>query len=229
MRTASPQLDSFTSESPLDRPHIARFVADSIARLAPGARVLDAGAGTAPYRVLFENVEYVTSDWAGSMHDEALDADIIAPLDALPVGDGTFDAVVCTQVLEHVPDVRAVLGELHRILVPAGRLFVTVPFVWELHEEPFDFFRFTSYGLETTLRDAGFREVAVEPYGGYFSVLGQLLRSYGSITGVDRSTGVVRRMTARTLARIGPTLRGLDRFDSRQGLPLGYAASAARG
>ena len=135
---ADADLSAFIAESPLDRPHIRSLVARAAASLPPGADVLDAGAGTAPYRSLFAHVEYRTSDWAGSMHEAALGADIVAPLDAVPVDAETFDAVICTQVLEHVPDPLAALSEVHRVLRPGGSTWITVPHVWELHEEPHD-------------------------------------------------------------------------------------------
>lgn len=225
----SSSLQAFIAESPLDRPHIARFVADAAATLAAGTRVLDVGAGSAPYRELFGHCEYVTSDWAQSMHAEARQADIIAPIDALPVADGSFEAALATQVLEHVARPGAALGELHRVLAPGGRLWLTTPFLWELHEEPNDFFRYTGHGMTVLLEDAGFTDVSTQPFGGWYSATGQLLRNYGSITGWDRrEAGFARRGAAWLVAQIGAPLARLDRLDRRRGLPLIYGWSARR-
>jgi SAM-dependent methyltransferase len=171
----------------------------------------------------------VTSDWAGSVHPEARQSDVIAPLDSLPLGDGSFDAVVSTVVLEHVLDPAAALVELHRVLAPGGRLWLTTPFVWELHEEPHDYFRYTAHALRELVAGAGFAEVAVEPFGGYFSTLGQLVRSFGSITGRGQpGRGLAGRAASSLLWRVGPLLARLDRLDERRGLPLGYGASAVK-
>ena len=66
--------------------------------------------------------------------------------------DGAFDAVLFTQVLEHVPEPARVLAELHRILRPGGTLYLTAPLVWELHELPHDYYRYTSEGLAPPAR-----------------------------------------------------------------------------
>jgi SAM-dependent methyltransferase len=224
----SPRLRTFVSEAPLEREQIVQFLAEAAAAIQPGARVLDAGAGQAPYRELFDHCSYVTSDWAQSQHPEAARSDVIAPLDSLPVESGSFDAIVSTQVLEHVGDPAAVLAELHRVLTPGGRLWLTAPFVGELHEEPFDFYRYTSHGLRHLLVNAGFEEVSVEPIGGYFSAMAALSRNCGLAIGADTRGDGWRRLAAlvgRGLARLLPALDGLDR---RRALPIGYRCRGAR-
>lgn len=223
------QVARFVAKSPLNRSHIAAFVAKAAQAAPAGARVLDAGAGAAPYRTLFGHTDYVTSDWAGSMHDEALTSDIIAPLDQLPVPDHRFDVVVATEVLEHVPEPLATLRELHRVLVPGGRLWLTVPFVWELHEEPHDFARYTGHALLHLLDSAGFTAIDVQPVGGWFSVAGQLLRNFGSMTGRADSGSLAMRGLIVVLAWCGSRLARFDGADRRKGLPLGYTVQAVRG
>src|SRR4051794_9854427 len=148
---ASPRLQAFLRESPLNRPKIAGFVARAAASVPAGSKVLDAGAGAAPYRELFEGRIYTTTDWANTPHPEGLQADVIAPIDDLPFEDAAFDCVVCTEVIEHVADPVAALAELRRVLAPGGSAWVTAPFVWEFHEEPYDFFRYTRHGLRAVL------------------------------------------------------------------------------
>lgn len=222
------QVTDFVAESPLNRSHVAAFVLRAAAQAEPGWRVLDAGAGAAPYRPLFAHTDYVTSDWAGSVHDAALTCDVIAPLDRLPLADGSFHVVVATEVLEHVTDAPAVLRELHRVLRPGGRLWITTPFVWELHEEPHDYARYTGYALARLLTGAGFTDVQVDAVGGWFSVVGQLLRNYGSMTGRAESASLVGRAAMQSLAFVGSRLGRLDRADRRRGLPLGYTAVATK-
>jgi SAM-dependent methyltransferase len=219
-------LDAFTRES-LDRPAIRAFMSHAAAATPPGARVLDAGAGLGPYRLLFAHCEYVTADWESSPH--AVEVDIRASLEALPVPDESFDAVLNTQVLEHVQDPAAILSELRRVLVPGGRLWLTAPLVWELHEEPFDYFRYTRHGLFHLVTQAGFVDVDVEPTTGSFTTLGQLVRNVGSITARGGASDVLlARALAHAAWRLGPLLARLDRFDRRRALPLGYRLMARR-
>ena len=88
--------------------------------------------------------------------------------------DASFDAALCTEVLEHVRHPDNVVAELARVLVPGGHLCLTVPFVWPLHEEPFDFFRYTPHALRDMLEGQGFTNVTVEPTSGYLSTLAQV-------------------------------------------------------
>ena len=223
--SVSPELRAFTEELALERRSILEFVARCARELAPGARVLDAGAGNAPYRELFEHCDYVTTDWSESVHPGARRADVIASLDALPVDDASFDAVLCTQVLEHVDDPGAVLGELHRVLRAGGGLWLTVPLAWPLHEEPFDFFRYTPYSLTTLLERAGFVDVEVAARNGYFATIAQLLRIAPDAVGHG---GPSRARLFEDLQRLADQLERLDGIDQRRIFPLGYLATALR-
>jgi SAM-dependent methyltransferase len=229
LSSVSPQLRAFTEEALLERRSILEFVARCGRDLEPGTRVLDAGAGEAPYRELFEHCEYRTTDWSESVHPGAQRADVIASLDALPLADGSFDAVLCTQVLEHVADPAVVLAELHRVLRPGGWLWLTVPLTWPLHEEPFDFFRYTPYGLTHLLEGAGFGGVHVAPRNGYFATVAQLLRIGGVAVGWpdDRHLGT-RARVYEDLARLADQLERLDHLDDRRIFPLGYEVTARR-
>ena len=225
----SERLRAFVAEVPLERRVILDLAAGAARALEPGARVLDAGAGEGPYRELFGHCDYTSTDWSHSPHPGAHGADIIAPLDALPLPDASFDGVLCTQVLEHVADPSAVLAELHRVLVPGGSLWLSVPFVGQLHEEPFDYFRYTGYGLRTLLEGAGFAAFEVEPIGGYFSSLGLLLHACGLSIGVESTRAdLPRRLLAGACRAIGALLPRLDRLDHRRALPLGYTCRAVR-
>ena len=147
-----------------------------------GARVLDAGAGLKPYAEFFAHCQYESCDFAdieefyGNLDDGRRDNLIarhtyVCPLDKIPVPDNSFETIVCTQVLEHVPYPLDVAKEFHRVLKPDGRLFVTVPQGYGIHGEPYNFYYFTKYGLELTLKDAGFDEITIKERGGYFFYL----------------------------------------------------------
>jgi SAM-dependent methyltransferase len=215
--------------APLYRRPIAAEVTKFARMLPPDARVLDAGAGIAPYRKLFSHCTYTTADWPSSMH--AGQIDIETDLHDLPIAAESFDAVVCTEVLEHVRHPERVAAELNRVLTPNGRLLVTVPFVIELHEEPFDYSRFTSYGLEATLAAGGFDEIEVRPLTGAFSVLAVVLRialGLGILEGTRSRIGyaIGWRLCRALVALFESAAHRLDSRDKRRVLPLGWVALA---
>jgi SAM-dependent methyltransferase len=226
-------LRAFVRESPIHRTALLAAVERSAAALPAGTRVLDAGAGNAPYRPLFAHCEYLTQDWTASVHPGARVADVVGDLHELPVSDGSFDFVLCTEVLEHVADPARVLAELARILKPGGGLLLTVPFVMELHEEPHDHYRYTSHGLRGLLEDAGFTVGAIDPVSGWFSTLAQVLRNGGNaIQPLHAPARPATRALAFALLALSvlfvPLARRLDALDQRHALPIGWACVATR-
>jgi SAM-dependent methyltransferase len=225
----SSRLRAFVEELPYERAPILAFVTHAAAALPSGSRVLDAGAGDAPYRELFSHCEYVTADWPESVHAGGKAADLLASLDDLPVAEAAFDAVISTQVLEHVRAPSVVLNELHRVLRVEGTLWLTAPLVWPLHEEPHDFFRYTEYGLRHLLEEAGFEEVDIRARNGCLATLAQLSAMCGHMIGAsDDDRTVERRRLVQDLARLSEQLGRLDHLDSARVLPLGYTVRAKR-
>lgn len=135
-------------------------------------RVLDVGCGRQPYRALVRG-PYVAVDWPSTSHQVRPDAQADAA--ALPFGAATFDAVLCSEVLEHVADPRAVAAELARVLRPGGQLLVSVPSTYQLHELPHDYWRYTPQGLRATLERNGFAVDEVLRRGTWGSVVGDLV------------------------------------------------------
>ncbi|MEI9956305.1 MAG: class I SAM-dependent methyltransferase [Ferruginibacter sp.] len=82
--------------------------------------------------------------------------DILCEANKIPLADNTFDTVFSTQTIEHVADHQGVINEAYRLLKPGGAIIVSAPLYWHLHEEPYDFFRFTKYGFEYIFNKAGF-------------------------------------------------------------------------
>lgn len=142
--------------------------------LQPGQRVLDAGAGESQHAHYFQGARYVAVDLCvGDARWDYGRLDAVADLHRLPFPSGCFDALVCIVVLEHVVDPLAVLREFKRVLRAGARLYLATPLLWEEHQKPHDYYRFTSDGLRELLRRAGFQGAAVQAVGGFFWVLGR--------------------------------------------------------
>jgi SAM-dependent methyltransferase len=226
-RGISESLRRFVAEHAWERESILDFVRAAAAATPAGARVLDVGAGDAPYRELFTHAEYLTSDWEHSPHEDAARADFVAAADALPLPGADVDVVLCTQVLEHVPDPGAVLAELARVLRPGGRVYVTAPLVWELHELPHDYYRYTSASLAYLLRAAGFAEVETAPRNDCFTTVAQLLRNLDSIMGrAPDGLDERREQAAEALSALADEVAALAPLDARRVMPLGFQATA---
>ena len=225
----SEPLRAFTGELPYERGPILDFVMDIAAATPPGASVLDLGAGNAPYRELFAHTVYRTNEWTESEHIGAAQADIIGPADALPVPGASFDLVICTQVLEHVAEPLTVLSECFRVLAPGGRLGLTVPLLWEPHEVPHDYFRFTEHGLAHLLSKAGFVELDIRPRSDGFSAIAQLMYNLGWAIGPAGDGLDEQRLEARRLlGELSDAISKLAPLDPQMVMPLGYTAGARK-
>lgn len=145
------------------------------ARRHVGGRLLDIGCGVKPYAAMMAPLvrEHVGVDRAEGLHGTG-GVDLIGTAYSIPVEDGSFDAVLCTSVLEHLEEPEQALRECHRVLRAGGAALYTVPFIWHLHEEPRDFFRFSKYGLQHLFTKAGFRVVEVEAISGFWGTFGQM-------------------------------------------------------
>lgn len=217
----------FTAQAPWERGPILDFMVERSREIRHGARVLDVGAGDAPYAELFAHTEYVTLDWESSPHAGGRTAAISASADAIPLPDASFDIVVLTQVLEHVRRPAVVLGEIARVLRPGGTLLATVPFVWELHEEPHDYWRFTPYALRALLEDAGLDATAVTPRSDSLSALAQLMTNV-AWTLVGDGSDARAGQASLTLRDLAGEVARLAPLDKHCVMPLGYTVVAHR-
>jgi SAM-dependent methyltransferase len=135
-------------------------------------RVIDLGCGTAAYKedILKVAEEYVGVDWECSFHDRS-NVDVFADLSRpLPFEDECADTLVSFQVMEHLKEPSFFLSECYRILKSGGGLFLTLPFMWEVHEAPYDFFRYTRYGLEYLLQKNGFVDIEIIENTGFWQM-----------------------------------------------------------
>ena len=119
-------------------------------------KVLDVGCGRKPYAALFPATEYIGLELDTPYHRRENIADHFYDGTVFPFADAEFDAVVANQVLEHVFTPDRFLREIHRVLKPGGALLLTAPFVWDEHEQPHDFARYSSFGLRYLLEQQGF-------------------------------------------------------------------------
>ena len=162
---------------------IDEFVRGVAAETRPGQRVLDAGAGECRFKSYFTQAEYVAVDFAQgdpSWNYSKLDA--LARLEELPFPSGSFDHVLSVVVLEHTPKPARVIEEFQRVLKPGGTVHLVVPHMWEEHQKPYDYFRFTSGGIRYLMQSAGIRIRRIHPVGGFFWQLGRRLMGVLSFT-----------------------------------------------
>lgn len=167
---------------------IKEDIAVAIEKYANG-NLLDVGCGNKPYEVLFkEKVKnYIGCDIIQSNENVV---DFLCPANRLCFEDNFFDTVFSTQVIEHVEDHNGMIRESFRVLRPGGFAIYTAPFCWELHEEPYDFFRFSKYGLIELFRKHGFEVELIKSNGGKWAAISQIflnvllsVQKYGTIRG----------------------------------------------
>ena len=142
-----------------------------------GDRMLDFGCGHKPYRSLFPQIkEYIGVDFENEGHSHNKESiDVLYDGTSLPFPDQYFDCAICTEVLEHVPDMEQSLTLLKRVLKTNAKVIISVPFVWCEHEMPFDFRRFTMGGLVKELEKQGFEVVQTHKNGNFASVIIELI------------------------------------------------------
>lgn len=131
--------------------------------------VIDLGCGLRPFEldILKYADTYIGADWSNTLHDTK--ADIVADLNQpLSIESQSFDSVVSFEVLEHLCEPQMMLKEANRILKKGGVLILSMPFQWWVHEEPWDYQRFTRYGLEYQLKKAGFTDIVIEETTGFW-------------------------------------------------------------
>ena len=145
----------------------------SLEKYANG-ELLDIGCGNKPYRSIVETkvTKYTGCDIVQSS-DNCVD--IICEANHIPLATESFDTVLSTQTIEHVEDHQGLVNEAFRLLKPGGYFILAGPMYWPLHEEPYDFFRFTKYGFKYLLEKAGFTVLETLSNGGKWALCGQVL------------------------------------------------------
>lgn len=197
---------------------------DFASSLKPGSWVLDAGAGEGQYASLFARQRYVGVDLAvGDAEWKYGDLDAIADLSSLPFREATFEACVNIVTLEHVPEPARVIAEIFRALQPGGLLFLVTPHEWEEHQQPHDYFRYTSFGVRYLLSRAGFEQVEIRPVGGYFRLLSR--RLLNGLQFMPKVLAPLYAVLVAPAALVAPLLEPLDR---QQTFTLGHICTARK-
>ncbi|MGH9141772.1 MAG: class I SAM-dependent methyltransferase [Vicinamibacterales bacterium] len=169
--------------------------------------VLDVGCAQQPFRPLIESsgLQYVGMD---VVQNRARTVDIISTLEDAPTPMPAYPVLLCTEVLEHVGDIDAAFAGLRRLVSPGGAVLLTVPFIFPLHMEPYDFRRLTLHGVQRLAADHGFAVEQSAPLGGLSDVLATLIEDASILPSspslsAKASVGLLRLAAAATVRMLG--------------------------
>lgn len=141
-------------------------------------KTLDIGCGTKPYEIFFNSSEYIGLEIETQTNLQQKNADYYYDGKTFPFENSSFDSAVCNQVLEHVFTPNEFIKEINRILKIDGTLLLTVPFVWDEHEQPFDYARYSSFGLTYLLSENGFEIIEIKKLTPNAEIFFQLINAY---------------------------------------------------
>jgi 2-polyprenyl-3-methyl-5-hydroxy-6-metoxy-1,4-benzoquinol methylase len=217
------------------------WVARHAASIPAGSRVLDVGAGIGQYRELFRHCEYRAHDFGlePATGGQYTPLDYRSDITAIPVPDASFDAVLCTEVLEHVPEPIAALKEMVRILRPGGSLLISAPLGSHLHQEPYHFYGgYTPHWYSRFLPAAGCEIASIESNLGFFSFFAQETQRFSEYLRPrhTRRLGLARCafltsvwIASLPAAHLLPLLGSiLDRWDLERIATVGYHVAAVK-
>lgn len=172
-----------------------RWLEEVLRAVPERSRILDAGAGTQRYRRFCRHLNYVSQDFGeydGHGDDKGLQTgefdyrklDIVCDITSIPEPDSSFDAIMCVEVLEHLPDPVHAISEFSRLLKPGGQLILTAPFCSMTHFSPYHFSTgFNKYWYEKHLADSKFNIREIVPNGNYFEYMAQEVNRLPLISG----------------------------------------------
>jgi SAM-dependent methyltransferase len=140
--------------------------------------ILDVGCGSKPYQKLFNASEYIGLEIDSEDNRKNKRADYFYQGDNFPFIDEEFDSVISNEVLEHIFNPDIFLSEINRVLKPQGILLITVPFVWDEHEQPYDYARYSSFGLKHLLKKHGFKILEYRKSMNDIRIIFQLINAY---------------------------------------------------
>ena len=161
---------------------------------------MDFGCGAKPYvELFFKCTEYIGMDIDVSGHDHSNESiDVYYDGKHIPFEDERFDNVFSSEVFEHIANPELILPEIRRVLKVGGYMLATVPFVWNEHEIPFDFKRYTSFGIKELLTNQGFEVIDVKKSTNYIEMIYQMKAEYYRYIFADKPPRI-RHFVQRTL------------------------------
>lgn len=143
-----------------------------------GGKLLDIGCGTKPYKELFQVEQYDGLEYDTPEYRAYKNAEFFYDGHTFPFADAVYDNALCNEVLEHVFNPEEFLSEINRVLKMGAKLLLTVPFVWDEHEPPYDFARYSSFGLRSLLEKHGFEIIEFRKSVADLGVVFQLINDY---------------------------------------------------
>ncbi len=158
------------------RKGLYRNVSDLVINL--NGKLLDIGCGTKPYRNICQVNEYIGLEIDDEGNRNHSHADVFYDGKTIPFDDNTFDSILSNQVFEHVFNPNDFLKEINRVTKTGGVFLMTVPFVWDEHEQPYDYARYSSFGLKHILSENGFEIIEQRKSNNGLEVIFQLLNDY---------------------------------------------------
>jgi len=216
-------------------PAIRQYLKDVAGRTR--GRLLDVGCGETPYRDLFTGVTtYIGVDRPSTvdatrpnMNGRSRAIDVEGSADAFPFAAGTFDAVLATQLIEDLAQPEVFFAEAARVLRPGGSLILTFPHVNPVHEAPYDFFRYTEFGVRQLCRSHGLQVTETKPMGGGWGMIGYMVRHMLWQDATDPARGRLARARAWHLGQfIHRICSRLDRRGAHPECTLNYLVVARR-
>ncbi|PZR06353.1 MAG: hypothetical protein DI536_30225 [Archangium gephyra] len=189
---------------------LQRAAMTEAARHAHG-ELLDVGCGDKPWLELFTphvgtyvGVEHQAVFEKTNASNSERKPDVMYDGTTLPWSGPSFDTVVSFQVLEHTPNPEQLVSEMARVMRPGGTLIISAPFSYRLHEQPYDYFRYTPFGLRTLVEKQGLEVEQVTPFGAVWSVIAHKVNSHliglGRLDGVGQSLGKFKQEAPRQRA-----------------------------
>lgn len=139
--------------------------------------VIDIGGEKFNYRGNFRPPFEQVSEWTTVNIDPNSGADILSSVYNIPLPDAHADIILMTELLEHLREPEAALVEVARLIKPGGRLIATMPFMYQVHGDPDDYYRWTADAMRQKVEEAGLCVTALDPMGGTWSVIYDALRS----------------------------------------------------
>lgn len=200
------------------------WVTSTLKKIPAGSRILDAGAGQLRYKPYCDHLNYVSQDFAqydGKGDNKGLQVgtwdqsklDIICDIVNIPEPDASFDAIMCIEVLEHLPNPTLAIKEFSRLLKKNGYLILTAPFCSLTHMAPYHFYSgFNKYFYDYHLNDYGFDVIEMNTNGNYFEFLAQELRRLPSVS----EKCIEAHLTANEYKSIDCVLKMLQRFSNAE-------------